>query len=321
MPWPTHSRFVAVAIAVVFIWLVIIGLSSQAQDASPLRRTVIVHVWDKSQRAVPGLGPANFRGEVGGKPARIVAAEPDNRAHRVLLLIDTGRSLRASGALDVAWKVADDLIGTLSKQHAVSVWTVGKTLSRFADFTTDQAALQRALREAQIRTTSSEAVVIHLRYPVLQVAQQFPEPQPGDLICVITDDPGLWYDFRTYQEVADEARNEYVSRSLRLFVVLVRGPSGGLGAGWYEYQRSGLQAAEATGGGWLAFGYEVDRVHTTLGSLYEEILNTYRVDIELPEPVTKLKPLKLEIVDAAGKKAKDVKVSYPRVFLPLPVSR
>ena len=50
--------------------------------------------------------------------------------------------------------------------------------------------------------------------------------------------------------------------------------------------------------------------------VYEQMAEFYRVEMELPVAVDKARDWKLEVVDAKGKRRKDVEVVYPRKLVP-----
>jgi len=277
----------------------------------------VVHVEDKSEKPVTSLGPANFRGEIGGKPLRVLSAEPDTQPHRVLVLIHAGTSIRRLEGLENAWKVARELIQTLGQQHSLSIWTLSHQLSRYADFTTDQQILQRALELAEAQTSKERPGLFQLRYPLLQLAQQFPHAEPGDVLCVITGYPSLWYDPDLYEEVVEGIRDEFARRGLRLSVIVV--DQNPYGSGDYRAE-SAVVAAEATGGGWAVLRPGTiarNQYHQVLSQWYKEILQTYRLEIELPEPCTKPRKWKLEVVDEAGKKMRGLRITHPKVCVPV----
>ena len=60
----------------------------------------------------------------------------------------------------------------------------------------------------------------------------------------------------------------------------------------------------------------LEGVPASLIQFYRQMGEFYRVEVELPREVDKAREWELEVVDAAGKKRKDVRVVYPRKLAP-----
>ena len=154
----------------------------------------------------------------------------------------------------------------------------------------------------------------------------------GDVVFAVTD--AGENSSRTRKKQAEKS---LVSSGTRLFLFLVRSP---LPEGVSEI-RMGFSVVDdlrkVSGGGRLELrptavsqisgveNYELDEdaraaVRTLTQGLYQQMGEFYSVEFELPVGVDKARGWKLEVVDAKGKRRKDVEVVYPRKLAPCAAS-
>ena len=83
--WP-RSRNALCLFLFLFPWCT---TSAIAQDSSSAQRTLSLNVFNAAGNLVRGLEPADSAGRLGGKPVKILSVKPDERPHRIAVLLDT----------------------------------------------------------------------------------------------------------------------------------------------------------------------------------------------------------------------------------------
>src|SRR2546427_244006 len=148
---------------------------------------------------------------------------------------------------------------------------------------------------------------------------------PGDVIYAITDGGD-----NASKSSSGAVEKALVSAGIRLFGFLV---SDGPGLQRTPEEESGplnfLQLVQATGGSTLQLSgtvfsglrypvEEKDRLALRADTerLYLQMAQFYRLEVELPEPVTKPRRWKLEMVNERGAKMKEWQVAYQATLLP-----
>src|SRR5262249_34826519 len=106
---------------------------------SRVRPVVFVEVRHHQGGHISGLRAANFKAEYRGQPITIVSVTEDSAPRRVVVVVDISAS-QAESALS-EWTQAEQLIDGLIPQHSVAVFTVDRTLRKFADFTTERSTV------------------------------------------------------------------------------------------------------------------------------------------------------------------------------------
>jgi uncharacterized protein with von Willebrand factor type A (vWA) domain len=73
-----------------------------------LQRTLPIAVLDSHEHVIYGLAPSDFSIKARGQPARVLSISPDNRPHRIVVLLDESGSM-ASSLDGRAWEVAREI--------------------------------------------------------------------------------------------------------------------------------------------------------------------------------------------------------------------
>jgi hypothetical protein len=287
------------------------ALPVQAQDGQ--RRILAVSVINqKDGNPVPGLTVANFHGELHEKPVKILSVAEDTGSRHIALVVDTSRGMGNDRTRwGFAWDAAEDLVVSLTPENKFVFLTVADHLQEHTDLSSDLETLRSALHRLR---ESKAAGPTALYDGVIRTAKAFYSPGFADVICLITD--GV--DTASTQSTK-EAETVVARAGLRVFVIWVR-PAEGYTAGRDIRLASRWMArmAEMSGGFVLRpRSYKRDRVAQELSPLLGLVTHVYRIEVEFPCAVEKPTEWKLEVVDADGKKRKNVDVSYARLLVPL----
>ena len=74
--------------------------ASYSQDESCQHRTVPLSVYDSEGLTIRGLTPSDFEAKYRGQPVKLLSIVPDDRPHRIVILLD------ASGSMKEMWRPA-----------------------------------------------------------------------------------------------------------------------------------------------------------------------------------------------------------------------
>lgn len=273
------------------------------------RRVVAVNVLDHDGNHVPGLTANAFRGQFRGEQVRILSAVEDSSSRRIALLVDTSQSMGDSGrAVSLAWSAARQLIGDLTPKHGIALFTVGETLQEHTRFTTDHRALESAMEQAKARRPGGSS---SLYDGVARATQSFETPGFGDVLYLVTD--GM----DTTSQLEDRDAERSAARTgIRVFVVRLPIESR-FSVVKSQAESWTLNIAEATGGAVLRVGaWKTTEASKRLQAFSSLITDVYRLEVALPRTVDRYRSWTLEVVDATGRKRKDLRVVYPRLLVP-----
>jgi len=275
------------------------------QGQAPERRVVLVSVLDQEGNHVPGLSAAHFRGECQGRPVTILSAAEDSTPRRVSVVVDVSGSQEQSAGLE--WQQAVQLIDGLIPAHAVALFTLGRVLTKHADFTNDRAVLQRAMRDARAGRAGGPSALYD---GVVQAALGFPGPQLGDTICLFSD--GV--DTSSEQPAADVARR---LTDLRIRVFLAGTTTTWDARGPVPEWRT---ITDATGG-LIVWNDSARPDPASVARVRQRVLagitNAYRLDLAFERGIDRFREWKLQLADSARAATGNARVIYPRRLAPL----
>ena len=304
-------------------------LASAAWTQTPVseRRVFAVSVLDSSGKPLEGLRAADFRAEYRGQPVKILSVEPNTEPRRIAILLDTSKSMDYGGAWELAWTVAEDLVGSLGRHHETAFFTlkvpdtfsVQHTLEKHLDFANAPPVVLNTLRKVKAETKPYGATALF--DGIVGLAQQLSPTAFGDALYVISDiqDNASLSSLREVEEAL-------VRAGLRVFVVrihVVRIRDDEESLTLHErvrIDRAARRLAESSGGTKVELFPErmsEREMASRVRKLYEPITHVYRLEVELPRPIDKPRKWELKVVDANGKELKDVEVFYPRLLVPL----
>ncbi len=295
-------------------------------------RVVPVNVLDKEGNQVWGLTAADFRAEFRGQPVQMVSVEKDTKPRRVIILLDASGSMMTLPAKwTLARLVAADLATHAPTQFEVSLMAFASQV--FLKVTPGEGRKAIAERMVDFPSDEYKKTPKSGRTGLFEAIEEAAEElmRPGDVLYVITDgqDNASHISHRKLEQdlLAMGARVfgfVFAWRGLRLATNQpVQGPS------------EAYQLFESSGGNQVSFPHDrpaVDRreanfvynldpgqrseLAAVVRKLYPQMAEFYGVEVGLPLGVDKARGWKLEVVDAQGKRRKDLTVLYPRKLVP-----
>ena len=303
-------------------------LEALAQETPCLRRTVMASVMLAGQ-PVASVSTSSFKGEFRGKPVRILSATRDVGPRRIVVLIDASGSMvgLTKGKWDLVLRAASDVAAHAPPDSSVALLVFNDKVKQKVDFSAGpQAVLERIAQVREGRTPDRlPAGRTPLRDAVLEGLKLLEPATPGDVIYAITD--GGDNASKSSPVAVEKA---LVSAGIRLFAFLVEDYPGLRRVPEAESVLNDfLQLVQATGGTtlglsgtpWSDLQYpakEKDRLALKAATegLYLQMAQFYRLEVDLPEPVTKPRRWKLEMVNERGAKMKEWQVAYQTTLLP-----
>jgi len=278
---------------------------------------------------VQGLSAANFRGKFRGQDVQMLSASIDTNPRHIVLLLDASGSMMVGGkGWESAKTISVYLILFAPPQSSIAEMAFAATVVDIKSFQRDFSMLMSNLR---ILVNACEhrgkaAGMTALYDAILRAKGVLGVPNPGDVICALTDGG----DNRS-RATTTEVENELLRSGVRLFAVLIVKPEAGrarpseeiVGPGQLRY------LAEDTGGNALTVPRDLplephakirtnsraEKAYAALQHLFRQLGEFYRLDVRLPETVDKPTKWKLEVIDADGRPMREVEVHYPRELM------
>lgn len=310
--------------------LAMVCAQAQPPACDSRRRVLPVNVLDREGNQVWGLTAADFRAEFRGQPVQIVSVGKDSGPRRVVILLDaSGSMMTLRGKWPLARKAAEDITVAGPAELSLALVLFAETFSNTVPFAQGRLKLQEELGHLEERVAASvvEGPRTALRDTILGLATLFDAPLFGDAVFLVTDGG----------ENTSRANNRAVAqflleRGMRVFGFLFRSPPSPVAEADPFFQADDL--VDLTGGGAVGFPgrlrpgvpppftwyhlSEQDEADLAfaLRNLYGRMVEFYRVEVELPREVDKARGWKLEVVDAQGKRRKDLTVLCPRKLVP-----
>ena len=320
-----------------FLSLCFLGSApATAQEAACTHRTLPLNVFNSSGGLLRGLEPSDFEAKLGGKTIQVLSVKPDDRPHRIAVLLDTsGAVLGQPDAQE--WEAANTIASHISKaalqNTSLALFLFSDKVNEQIDFSKGAPAAAKRLSEIR---GNVEYAKEHLhgktspRGAILSAMQLLGDPHFSDSIYVIGD--GADNQSRNGAHTVQEA---LVNRGLRLYVSML---SFGRVAGMSDWDRRSAESdpiemsglANASGG--LVFGRfgagpfrkvlyslkagEGQATGNLLASLYAGMTRNDLIEIELPEPVNDWKKWSLELSSGRKKAHKDWFVVYLQELAP-----
>ena len=308
---------------------------TQTQQAGCLERAIPVSISSKDGIATPELTIANLEGTYYRHPVTVKAVELAKKPPRVILLIDMSGSMK--------WRVnaigegAERILESLPLQSEVGLVFFQSEIIPVTLPTSDRKSLLLQV-EALRNNRQSFKGRTALRNAVLAGVKMLGTPALGDSLYLISDGG----DNQSKTQEGDMER-QLEESGIRLFALVL---SDGIMARIIPEEIAGpnllKSAAGNTGGtaieagvaphidvsgesGAIANDMRVDFVKkdgtpTQLGQdlsqQIRQIVNYYRVDVSLPEPVEKPRALKMELIGFDKSRERTLALSYPNTVFP-----
>src|SRR5947209_6985351 len=301
-------------------------LEALAQETPCLRRTVMASVMLAGQ-PVASVSTSSFKGEFRGKPVRILSATRDVGPRRIVVLIDASGSMvgLTKGKWDLVLRAATDVAAHAPPDSSVALLVFNDKVKQEVDFSAGPKAVLERIAQVRAGRTPDRlpAGRTPLRDAVLEGLKLLEPATPGNVIYAITDGGD-----NASKSSSGAVEKALVSAGIRLFVFLVEDYPGLRRVPEESGPLNFLQLVQATGGStvqlsarWSEPRYPVEErdrlaLRAATEGLYLQMAQFYRLEVELPEPVTKRREWKLEMVNERGAKMKEWQVAYQATLLP-----
>jgi von Willebrand factor type A domain len=304
-------------------------LSVRAQQDACQQRTILVSVETRDGAPAPELSSADLAGTFRHKAVHIKHVGLEQMLPRIILLIDTSGSMQ--GTQNQALDIAEELLSKIPPAAEVGVAFFTKDMLPVSLPTSDRVKLKDQLEGLRKNATTYKGRTA-LWASVLGSVKMFGTPQVGDAIYLISDGGD-----NASKSSEHEVAVTLTHAGVRVFGLTFRSPEEihrppEEAEGWVYMQ----QMIEDTGGanvvfhGGLNIGYFPTPEHpalldksgrpTQLGlsldEQFRELMNSYRVDIDLPKTVDKPREWKLGLVGLSKPQRDNLVLRYPRLLVP-----
>jgi hypothetical protein len=308
---------------------------TQAQQAGCLERTIPVGISSNDGSATPELTIANLKGTSYKNPITVKAVDLAKKPPRVILLIDVSGSMK--WRVNAIGEAAGKILESLPLESEVGLVFFQSEIIPVALPTSDRKSLLLQV-EALRNNRQSFRGRTALRNAVLAGVKMLGTPALGDSLYLISD--GGDNQSNTQE---GEMERQLEKSGIRLFALVL---SDGTMARFMPEEIAGpnllKSASNNTGGtaigagvapridvsgasGAIANDMRVDFVKKDgtptqlaqdLRQQIRQIVNFYRVDVSLPEPVDKPRALKLELIGFDKSRQRTLALSYPNTVFP-----
>jgi hypothetical protein len=293
-----------------------------AQVPGCLHRSLPLSVEDAKGIAIQPLTPADFEAKLRDAPAKILSIVPDERPHRIVILLD------ASGSMTARWSrvlaPASALAETSLPNAELALLIFGTNIYEQIDFSEGQRIVAKRLRQLSMDSKAAEKLVhgkTALYDSLIAGLQLLGTPTSADILYVISD--GGDNASRAHLE---EVTRRLSSSGVRLFVSLM---AGGLGyrSRTPEEDRGPADLNEMvmkTGGELITpFGVgdyvdakAADRTSAALNAFHHNMVHANLMEVELPGPPSGKRSWELKPSAENKKRWKDVRIIYPKELEP-----
>jgi hypothetical protein len=300
-----------------------------AQVENCQHRTLAVSTGSSDGSSAPLLGSANFEGIFRRKPVHVISAVMNREPVRVILLLDVSGSMQDfySGYEGTSsLNLAEELVSMIPPESAIGLGFFHTEFIPVLRPTTDREKVRNQLEGLRSHPGSFRGKTA-LWDAVLGGVKMFDRPRLGDVIYVITDG----------DDNASKVTMNHVSQPLeeagvRLFAFVFQKPKR---PGQIESVKGFLQqVVRDTGGAIVVQMSEADgsvnlsasltlfdksgkltRFGSDLESQSKQLGNFYRINIELPETLSKPQEWKLELAGLEEPQRKKIALTYPHVLV------
>ena len=299
----------------------------RAQTTDPCKeRSAIVNVLDARGAPIRNLTRENFRPSHRGKPLDVVWLQhrEDPRV-RITVLLDLSGSMKGDFEGGSAkWKtalaaalefvsLAPPQVRLLFRPFASGAGQIFKTMG-------DRQSIETWLNSPAVRDGKDVKGTTPLYDAILAALKDFGAAEPGDAIYVITDGGD-----NASKEKMDKIERSLQISGIRLFAFLLNGPMTSEESSTihdlYELtRRSGgflVSVSRQPFSGSYDFGDRmVASIQASAQMLLAQIGSYYFLGLQSPHDSSTLEGWKLDLVDAQGRRRKDVAMTYPQKLAP-----
>jgi hypothetical protein len=303
-------------------------LPASAQQASCLHRTLALNVDDSRGIPVRGLSPADFQAKLRGEPAKILSIVPDDRIHRIVILIDASSSMTRVWGESLA--PASALAETSLPHVQMALLVFGTNVYEKIEFSIGQTAVAERLRQMRSGATYPNQLrhaKTALYDSLLAGLQLLDSPSSADSLYVITD--GRENASRAH---FDDIAHQLISSGVRLFVSQVVDEGEIFDNSGRRVTREPIYGpppvsnlAAETGGETIqpfpdgilpTKPKEAQTIAEAMSAFHRKMIHNFRLELELPRPLDKWYPWELKLAGGNKERWKNVRLLYPTQLAP-----
>ncbi len=335
------ARFPVVVLAAVSAGLC---AASYAQET----RVMPLAAYQRAGRFIVGLKPEQVR--VKGVTAQVKSLELDRSPRRIVLLLDSSRSMGGDGRGDNSWpfamQLARDFLALVQPEDRVALHTFAEKHLRLVDFTSDPALIVRGLEMLPPPNTGSagksRGTETNLGLALTEILAGYGDSiRVGDTILLISDG-----EFKEDKEVPlPKVLPALLARGVRVLLFrigpLVRQtrirvgqherdtPEDTKREAGYAASKQMSDLAKDTGGFTIApWDHAEEMSNGMLLPLKPEVLrlgvqvayafarNSYRLELVLNEKIARNKKIQVELLSPEGREEKNVNLYFPHILAP-----
>ena len=290
---------------------------AQAQQDTCLHRTLPLSFDVPAGFASTQLPLTDFRATLKSQPVKILNIAPDERPHRIVILLDASGSM--TGIFLRALTLASVFVRDAAPNAQVALLFFGANIKETIGFTQGQSAVSERLRQLR-EDKPAAAKLVHGKTAIydalLAGLDLFKEPTSADSLYLISDGG----ETSSKAQVSDVLQRMTAS-GIRLFAAILPIEVRRGAATIIEPEEApGIaEVAKKTGGEVVHAAEPLDPGHVRemalllpiLSRFHYNMLHTYRLEVELPERLNKPHAWELEIAGENRKRWKDVRLRYP----------
>jgi hypothetical protein len=299
-----------------------------AQEPPCLHRTLTLNVEDAKGLPMQGLAPVDFQAKIREGPVRILSMVPDDRPHRIVILLDASESMATKWGRVLA--PASALAESRLPDTELALLIFGSKVYEQVGFSEGQQSIAERLRHLGTDTKDAEKLVhgrTALYDALLAGLQLLGTPTSADILYLVSDGGD-----NASRAQFDEVSRRLTSSNVRLFVSLVvrdLGETSGVG-----YRSPTPEEAKGptdmrdlvrkTGGKMIVpftsrlhvQPKEMEQISAALNIFHQNMIRSYRMEVELPVPLVKKRNWELKPADQNKERWKDATISYPEELEP-----
>lgn len=319
----TRACFSVAVRCLMFSAVVSSALITAQEVPKPTSRPILANVLDPRGKAIRDLSKSNFKISFDKKPITVVDARYTESPSRIVVLLDMSGSMQGD-ADPTKWKIAKEAVEDLLQQTPAGVpiafLTFAEQVHDVFGFSSGRTSIHKWLAQGPTQPKNLKGYTA-LRDAIMTALATLRPFRQGDSLYVITDG-----DDTKSQESNSHIKAALLNSGVRLFAFLFAEPFSNLSE---EKSYTSLTDLCRDSGGFV-FGLttsnevldiSMNRLHYRYDDSVRERIRAYTQGLnnqvngfyvlELAPPVESPDgKIKLEILDAAGRKRKDVAIAF-----------
>lgn len=280
--------------------LLCVAQCANSQEGNCLQRSVVVNAFEKHGQILPSLQPHDFRGTFGGKDLTIQSLSRASAPSRVVILFDKSGSMESETKRKVQQFIVSELVQSLPANTQFAVVAFGSRVLETMELGHSRADVLSAVNRFAASPGKGKTAV---RDAQLYASDLLGPAQVGDSVVVVSD--GQDNQSKNRMSAVQQA---YWSKGIRMFLFEIVD----------RYFHDGHSAEEElfstdSGGAYLRIEHpETSEILSAVRQIGNDLSDFYVLQLGLPQSAESPTLLQLEIVDASGRKRKDVTLTFPK---------